>query len=279
MKGSDNAPQQQRLQKSLELLERFRTIDDTFMRQVFKDNEELTEYVLRVLTNIRDLIVVRQETQRDLKRLAGSRSLELDVWATDPSGTQYDLEVQRSDDASPQRLRYHSAAMDVESLKPRRPFSDLHDQWVIFVMENDPEPGPTGVRHYVRADLLTGNELGDGTHLLYIDGGYRGNDELGSLMADFCQSDPDLIQNELLRKRVQYLKRDPEGVREMCRISEEIYSEGLKEGRVEGRVEGREESLLQSVRQLVQNVGWSAKEALDKLGVPESEQKRYLSML
>ena len=98
-------------------------------------------------------------------------------------------------------------------------------------------------------------------------------------MADLCQSDPDLIHNELLRKRVQYLKRDPEGVREMCRISEEIYSEGLKDGREEGRKEGRKEGLLQSVRQLAQNVGWSAQEALDKLGVPEAEQKRYLSML
>ncbi len=279
MAGSENTLQQRRLQKSLELLERFRAIDDTFMRQVFKDNEELTEYVLRVITNIRDLVVVRQETQRDLKRLASSRSLSLDVWATDPSGTQYDLEVQRGDDASPQRLRYHSAVMDVEALKPRQTFSELHDQWVIFVMENDPEPGPTGIRHYVRADPLTGKELGDGTHLLYVDGGYRGDDELGSLMADFCQSDPDLIQNELLRKRVQYLKRDPEGVREMCKISEEIYNEGRMDGLKEGREEGREDGLLQSVRLLVQNVGWSAKEALDKLGVPESEQKRYLSML
>ena len=61
----------------------------------------------------------------------------------------------------------------------------------------------------------------------------------------------------------------------MCRISEEIYNEG----REEGLKEGREEGLLQSVRQLVQNVGWSAKEALDKLGVPESRQEHYLSML
>ena len=275
----DAAARSERLQRTLEQLERFRTIDDTFMRQVFKDNEELTEYVLRVITGIRDLTVVRQETQRDLKRLAGSRSVELDVWATDASGRQYDLEMQRSDNAAPQRLRYHSAVMDIEALRPNRPFSELPSQWIIFVVERDDEPGPAGIRHYIRTDIETGKALKDGTHLLYVNGSYRGNDELGSLMADFCQSDPDRITNELLRKRVQYLKRDPKGVREMCRISEEIYNEGLEKGLEKGLEEGARNNTVQSIRNLMETLGLKPSQAFDALKVPESQRGEYLALL
>ena len=47
----------------------------------------------------------------------------------------------------------------------------------------------------------------------------------GDLMHDFCESDPAKMRDALMRRRVEYFKRTPEGVREMCRISEQIYNE------------------------------------------------------
>ena len=74
------AEREARLKRDLERLERFRVLDDTFMRQVFKDNLPLAQHVLRTLTGIDDLKLTREETQRYLKRLAGSHSVVLDVW-------------------------------------------------------------------------------------------------------------------------------------------------------------------------------------------------------
>ena len=71
------------------------------------------------------------------------------------------------------------------------------------------------------------------------------------------------------------MKRDPKRVAEMCRISEEIYNEGVQDG-IE---QGARDKLLDNVRSLMETVGWTAQEALERLKVPAAEQKRYLSML
>jgi hypothetical protein len=80
---------------------------------------------------------------------------------------------------------------------------------------------------------------------------------------------------KLARKRLQYLKRDPEGVREMCRISEEIYNEGVERG-IE---RGARDRLLENVRSMTKNLKITAQQALDVLDVPKSEQTRLIAML
>ena len=110
-------------------------------------------------------------------------------------------------------------------------------------------------------------------------------------MADFCESDPDKIHDRLLRERVQYLKRSDEGSDRMCRASDEIYNEGLERGLEQGLEQGLErgleqgleqgarDKLVENVRALMESVGWTAQQALDKLRVPESERASILSML
>ena len=261
---------QERLQRDLERLERFRVLDDTFMRQVFKDNLPLAQQVLRIITGIGDLELVCEETQRDLKRLAGSRSVALDVFGKGADGEQYDLEVQTGSDLEPLRFRYYGSAMDVDRLKAGSDYSKLPERWVVVVLEEDPDGAERAARHYSTKDE-DGSELGDGTHLLYANASYRGDNEFGRLMADFCERDPDAIRNPLMRERVQYLKRDPKGVAQMCKISEEIYNEGVKQG--------MEQGIVRSVRSLAEKTGVGVAEALGLLDVPESERPKYLELL
>ena len=75
----------------------------------------------------------------------------------------------------------------------------------------------------------------------------------------------------MLRKRVEYFKENLEGVKEMCRISEEIFNEGVEQG--------REQGLFDDVRKLVANLGMSVRDALDALEVPEEDREWYLAML
>ena len=112
-------------QEDLQRLRLLRPIDDDFMRCLFKDNIPLAEFVLRIITDKPDLIITDCETQKDMKRLAGARSICLDAYGTDSAGKKYDLEVQRQDKgADPHRARYHSSVMDIENLHSGQEFKN-----------------------------------------------------------------------------------------------------------------------------------------------------------
>ncbi|MBR3224680.1 MAG: hypothetical protein IKF78_05095 [Atopobiaceae bacterium] len=98
-------------------------------------------------------------------------------------------------------------------------------------------------------------------------------------MYTFCQSDPNAIDNKMLADRVRYWKESPEGVHKMCEILEEMRNEAMRQGMEKGMEKGAEQNLLDNVRSLMESVGWTAQQALDKLKVPESDQAKYLAML
>ena len=125
-------------EKNLQIIEGYRPIDDSFMRELFRDDIPLTEYVLRIITGIKDLNIIRSETQYDLHHIAGARYLRLDVLGTDSKGRQINLEVQRADaGATSYRARYHSSALDIEFIKPNEEVTVLPETYVIFITEND----------------------------------------------------------------------------------------------------------------------------------------------
>ena len=89
--------EEQKRQEDLQRLRGLRPIDDDFMRCLFKDNIPLVELVLRIITGKPDLIITNCQTQKDMKRLGGARSICLDAYGTDTAGKKYDMEIQRED--------------------------------------------------------------------------------------------------------------------------------------------------------------------------------------
>ena len=65
----------------------------------------------------------------------------------------------------------------------------------------------------------------------------------------------------------------------MAQCRDEGYEDGLEDGREEGRLEGRAEGCEEALRNLMNNMKWSAKQAMDALGIPASEQVKYVSKL
>lgn len=272
-------------ERDLERVAMLRIIDDDFMRCVFRDRPDLVQDTLRTITQMDEIVVVRSETQRDLKRIAGARSVELDVWAIDSDGSEYDMEVQRGRDANPRRARYNAACMDVETLDSGHKPRELPDQWVIFVMEEDPFDEGEGT--YVFERMRGNKPLGDGRKVLYVNGAYRGDDELGSLMHDFCETDPAKMNNRSLAKRVEYWKKSAEGVRQMCEMLEKMRDEamergleqGLEQGLERGLEQGLERRAVEDVRSLMETLQITAQQALDALKVPQADQARLLSLI
>ena len=181
---------EQKHQKDLERLRRFRPIDDDFMRCLFKDNIPLAELVLRIIIGKPDLIITDCQTQKDMKRLAGARSICLDAYGTDTAGKKYDMEIQREDKgADPHRARFHSSVMDIENLDAGQAFRALPDTFTIFIIEKDFYGKGEPVYFIERMNITTGEPFADGEHILYVNGEYRGDSDIGKLMHDFNCTD------------------------------------------------------------------------------------------
>ena len=69
--------------RNLEQLANYRPLDDDFMRELFRNNLELAEYILRIIISKPDLKLIKEKTQYDLQNLLGERSICLDVFGID----------------------------------------------------------------------------------------------------------------------------------------------------------------------------------------------------
>ena len=219
-------------QEDLQRLRGLRPIDDEFMRCLFKDNIPLAELVLRIITDKPDLVITECRTQKDMRRLAGARSICLDAYGTDSENKKYDLEIQRADKgADPHRARYHSSVLDIENLDAGQEFGELPDTYTIFITEKDFYG--QGEPFYVieRMNLTTEKSFEDGEHILYVNGRYRGNSDIGKLMHDFGCVDAADMNFDLMAERTRYLKENPKGVQEMCRVMEDMRNETMQKER------------------------------------------------
>lgn len=68
-----------------------------------------------------------------------------------------------------------------------------------------------------------------GTHILYVNGEYRGDSDLGKLMHDFNCTDAEDMYFDLMAEKTRYLKENPKGVNEMCKVMEDLRNESYAE--------------------------------------------------
>ncbi len=109
---------------------------------------------------------------------------------------------------------------------------------MIFITENDVMQGNQPIYTVERYVTIRKKKVlfGDGSHIIYVNGTYRGNDKVGKLMHDFSCTNPDDMNFETLAKRARYFKQDEKGVAAMCKIMEDMRNESLKEGIKEGAI-------------------------------------------
>lgn len=81
-----------------------------------------------------------------------------------------------------------------------------------------------------RMNMVTGKPFNDGEYILYVNGEYRGEDDLGKLMHDFNCNDPADMNYKILAERAKYFKENPEGVSAMCKAMDDLRIESEKKG-------------------------------------------------
>lgn len=217
-------------------------MDDDFMTVCLADNFEGVELILRIVLDRGDIKIKSVRTQEPMKNLQG-RSAVLDVHAIDSDGKEFDVEIQRSDaGAGVKRARYNSSLLDAHILMPGYDTEDIPDSYVILITENDVMKGNQPIYPVERYVAIGENKVlfGDGSHILYVNGKYRGNDEVGKLMHDFSCTDPNDMNYEALAKKARYFKQDKEGVAAMCKIMEDMRNEAAQKAELKSARETAE---------------------------------------
>ena len=212
--------------EDLRRLRALRLIDDDFMTICFDGYIEGAELLLKIILDRDDLKVSEVKTQKTLKNLHG-RDLRLDIYATDSAGKKYDIEIQRADKgAHCKRARYHSSMVDSDMLHPGDDFTDLRENYVIFITENDVLGTGRPIYHIERVMMEDNVQFDDGEHIIYVNGSIKAGDTaLGKLMSDLYCTDADEMCYEELSKRVRQYKETEEGVDTMCDILDEMRND------------------------------------------------------
>lgn len=262
-------------QHDLALIESYRPMDDDFMRELFRNNLPLARRVIEIITGITDLELTYSETQYDLNRLLGSRSICLDVLGIGKDGTLYNFEVQRSDaGATPKRARYHSSALDVEFFTSGEKFDLLPISYVIFITEKDVLGDGKLIYEIDRTIKGLDRPFDDGSHIIFVNGAYNDPDDtsdLAKLVHDFrCTRADDMYIKELADVTRQQ-KETEKGVSDLCEKIEYMRELAMAQGKEEGEISGALKTLINLVKDGLISVSEGAKRA--NMSVAEFEAK------
>lgn len=218
-------------QKDLERIKNFRLMDDDFMSKVFDQNIEATQLLLDIILERNDIKVISVNAQREFKAVVG-HSVRFDVFARDEKGKPYDIEIQRADrGASPQRARYNNSVLDTFLLEKGSDYSELPESYVIFITEKDILRKNLPLYHIERKILETNELFNDGSHIIFVNGQYNGNDNIGKLMHDFRCRDAEDMNYSVLADKVKYFKMDEGGSGAMCKMMEDMRNETAYEAK------------------------------------------------
>ena len=270
-------------EEELKIIATLRLLDDDLMTIVFDRNNTATELLLNIILQRNDLQVTEVAAQREYKNpMVGGRSIMLDIEAVDADGKVYDIEVQRASvGADVHRARFHSSMIDMKMLKEKQQFKEIHDSYVIFIVERDVMGAGLPLYHVDRMIRETGECFCDGSHIIYVNGNYKNDsDPIGKLMHDFRCTSPVDMYYPILADQVKYFKETEGGREIMCKAVEDFVekkatekAEKMVEKIVEEKVEEKKiEVLADSIRGLMKNLKITAEQAMAALNVTDQDK-------
>ena len=218
--------------------------DDQFAMVVF-DDKKCIEKILQIILDQENININEYQLQKNLKNLQG-RSIIMDIFATN-SKNSYNLEIeQKKIRAALKRARFHSSLIDAYISNPGDEFTKLHNIVVIFICKEDVFKKGLPIYH-VSEIIYEANEIVDsGIIKIYVNGQYEDtSSDIGKLIHDFKETNPEKMYFKELAKRVRYLKEESEGIEKMCGVFEEFGKKRELQGEKMGRKMEKINTLLQ----------------------------------
>lgn len=260
-----------------QIIDDMNLFDDDLMSMVFDANIEATELLLEIILKKNDIIVVSVVGQREFQNpVVGGRDIRLDILAKDSTGKHYNVEVQKKPEgAHIRRARFNSSMMDSRMLKAGQEFSELQDSYMVFITQADifghGMPIYTINRHFEETNDL----FDDGSHIVYVNGEYKGNDKIGKLMHDFGCKEPKDIYYPALAKGVKHFKEEEGGRKVMCEAVEK-YAKSYAEQYAEKKALDKQ---IELIRNLMESMKWSAEQAMAALKISDTDKVVLLNRL
>lgn len=254
------------------LIDEMTLFDDDLMTLVFNKNIPAVELLLRIILG-RKVHVKEHSVQVELRNpISEGRNITLDVLALDENGSEIDIEVQGNARGSHvRRARFHSAALDYRMLNKNEEFKQLKDSYVIFIYKHDKFGKGLPIYKISRFVEETGEALEDGAHIIYVNGTYKGNDEIGKLIHDFNSLKSEEMNYKELADGVHHFKETEEGRDIMCESVKKYAEEYAEECKIEDKII--------TVKNLMQNMKWTLEQTLDNMGVTEKERIIIINQL
>lgn len=242
-------------EQMIEIAQKFNLFSNVFMKVVFRD-KLACQHVLRIFAGDPELEVAWVKTEYEIAKVI-SHDSRLDVLAEAVGGRMYNLELQRDgclDHA--RRVRFYNAMVDSEVLEKGKIYDEMPELTTYYISETDLwKENQTSYRvekRLVRTDCSykekhskdglysgTGYQDGmyndsayeDGVCIVYVNAEVDDRSEMAKLMQYFRTADPyDDSQGEL-SKRVHFLKCEKEGLKIMCKVTEELVEYGKEIGK------------------------------------------------
>ena len=154
-----------------------------------------------------------------------------------------------------------------EEMKSAAVGGRIKDSYVIFIYKRDKFQEDLPLYHIDRYVRETGKLFEDGSHIIYVNGNYKGDDEIGYLMQDFHQTDPDNMHYKELSQGVRHFKEVEEGRDTMCEAVQEYAKEYAKTEKAE------------LVKNFMKNMNLTLKQALDAAGIQGEEREAIIQLL
>ncbi len=213
-----------------QIVDNLTLFDDDLMSMVFDANIAATELLLRIILKRHNIKVISVVGQKELENpIVDGRNIRLDILAQEEQRKVFNVEVQRSNEgANEKRARFHSSMIDSRMLKAGQEFKELRESYIIMITQKDYLGYGLPIYTINRHVEELGTVFEDGSHIIYVNGSYKGNDPIGKLMSDFrCKNAKDMHYKELAES-VEHFKEE-RGKEVMCEAVEEYAKEYAKE--------------------------------------------------
>ena len=242
--------------------------DDDLMSMVFDGNHPATGLLLKIILKRDDITVISVVGQREFQNpVVGGRDIRLDILAKDSTGKYYNIEVQkRPEGANVGRARFNSSMMDSRMLKAGQEFSELRDSYMVFITQTDifgyGIPIYTVNRRFEEIDV----PFQDGSHIVYVNGSYKGDDAVGRLMHDFgCKESKDMYYPELA-KGLKHFKEEG-GRKIMCEAVEKYGDKRVLDKQIE------------MIKNLMESMKWTAEQAMSAMQISDKDKNILMKRL
>ena len=167
-------------------------MDDFMFGKIMSDKQNCKRLLEIVLHIDPATEIAEPETQGNIRAVHGAKSVIVDVRTRDAQ-SDYDIEAQKRPRPDlPKRARYYQAMMDVSFLEPGHDYTELRNNYIIFICMTDPFGAGLPVYTFRnRCDEDTGVLLGDHTTKVFLNAaGY------------------DTIRDKELRSLMEYIKTE-----------------------------------------------------------------------